>query len=631
MPDIALPDAQSFPVQSREHEWTGRVRRLYDIVAPAAQSFPGLSVVGALGLVLVAIAFERSRAGMQGADFLFWSGLITLIIPFGVRLAMPATSRSERIALVIFLGMGLYLVKVMQNPLAFTYPDEYVHVFNLDQVLNTGHLFAPNPLIQVTPLYHGLSIVASSVAAITGLSPFLAGLVVIGVARFLLVVGLFLLFEEISGSSRVAGLGVLAYTANPNFLFFSAQYAYESLALPLAVLIAALVISRLKTTDAAMRLGLGLVSILLVMTIVITHHLTSYALLGFLAALSVAFWIFYRGKLHGPILMTLFALVSALAWLLFVATPTVGYLSPVLGGAIQSVTQFLTSPGASRGLFSSTSGYVSPVWERVVALGGVLMTVIALPFGLRRIWNEYRNNPAAWLLGAAAVGYVGTLALRFFPAAWEIGNRASEFLFVGVGFVLALAATWMDTRLVMNLAKRAALAALFALIFMEGVIAGWPPLARLAQPYFVDAKNHVLNPEGVTAGIWALTYLGPNQQFAADPSNARALLVYGHQYPLTGSERGIRALLYANHIDQSVLDILANSQIRYVLVDRRNKSWDQMIGLYFDRVGQNTGAALFPEGAIDKFDQLARVRRIYDGGDIVIYDVGSLINVVPNR
>ena len=63
-----------------------------------------------------------------------------------------------------------------------------------------------------------------------------SALIVIGVARLIMMLALFLLFERLSGSSRVAGLAALVYCASPNFLFWSSQYSYQSLALPLAVL-----------------------------------------------------------------------------------------------------------------------------------------------------------------------------------------------------------------------------------------------------------------------------------------------------------------------------------------------------------------------------------------------------------
>ena len=56
----------------------------------------------------------------------------------------------------------------------------------------------------------------------------------VGVARLLLVLALYLFFARVSGSTRIAALATLLYMANPNFVYFGAIVAYESLALPLA-------------------------------------------------------------------------------------------------------------------------------------------------------------------------------------------------------------------------------------------------------------------------------------------------------------------------------------------------------------------------------------------------------------
>ena len=55
----------------------------------------------------------------------------------------------------------------------------------------------------------------------TGLSTFYAGSLVVIAARLLMVLVLFLLFEQITHSSRLASIGVLIYMANPHFLFFN--------------------------------------------------------------------------------------------------------------------------------------------------------------------------------------------------------------------------------------------------------------------------------------------------------------------------------------------------------------------------------------------------------------------------
>ena len=189
--------------------------------------------VAAVALAVVSAADATARTGRGGAAPLLWCGLVLLVGPFAARLLSLTPTRGERLALVGLLGIALYAVKVMYAPFDFTFADELVHAHNAGDVLRTGHLFGVNSILPVTPRYPGLPSVTAAVASLTGLGIFGSGLLVIAVARLILVLGIFVLVEAVSGSSRAAGIAALVYAANPNFVFFDAQFAYESLALPL--------------------------------------------------------------------------------------------------------------------------------------------------------------------------------------------------------------------------------------------------------------------------------------------------------------------------------------------------------------------------------------------------------------
>ena len=53
---------------------------------------PALSLLSALGLLLVALANNGARVGAAWADVLFWAGLLLLFVPPAVRLIAPAPS-----------------------------------------------------------------------------------------------------------------------------------------------------------------------------------------------------------------------------------------------------------------------------------------------------------------------------------------------------------------------------------------------------------------------------------------------------------------------------------------------------------------------------------------------------------
>ncbi|MBP7694679.1 MAG: hypothetical protein KA764_22340, partial [Anaerolineales bacterium] len=379
---------------------------------------PLLSLLAAGGLLCVAVAFTYSRAGSQQIEPLFWLGLLLIVVPGLIRLAGSDAERAERLSLVILIGLSLYLVKVMHSPYAFTYSDEFLHAFNTQQILTTGRLFTVNPILTVSALYPGLPLLTAALTSLTGLSVFQAGLVVIGTARLILMLALFVLYEQIGASPRVAGLGVLLYAANANFVYWSSQFGYESLSLPLAVLVLYLVRRRQTAASAQKRLAWTLAAALGIGAVVITHHLTSYFLVVFL----LIWTLFHHGALgwlnqrlnpagaphlvwldrlrsrlaeaprpeealrrrepHGwdvsPALLAAVALLAAGGWLVLVAGQTVNYLFPVLGRAVGSVVGLIAGEETSRELFRSTTGYVAPVWERVAGISSVVLALIGL-------------------------------------------------------------------------------------------------------------------------------------------------------------------------------------------------------------------------------------------------------------
>src|SRR5512145_1550997 len=144
---------------------------------------PALALMGAGGLLLVSIANSLARSGREGVEWLFWVGLLMLVLPVLLRLTSAQPTRRERVGLLILLGLGLYLAKFMHSPYSFTFSDEFIHLYNSEMTSRTEELFNPNPILAVTALYPGLASVTTALAALSGLPFFEAGLVVIGFAR----------------------------------------------------------------------------------------------------------------------------------------------------------------------------------------------------------------------------------------------------------------------------------------------------------------------------------------------------------------------------------------------------------------------------------------------------------------
>jgi len=574
-----------------------------------------------VGLLVCSLADALARGTASPTPLLYWAGILIVALPVFFRLTAAEASPRERLTLVCLLGLSLYCVKVFRDAPIFTFSDELVHAFNANQISEHHHLFRENPFLEVTPYYPGLEGATSALTSITGLSSYVAGTIVVGAARLLLVGSLFLLFERVSGSARVAGLGVAIYAGNFNFLYFGAQFSYESLALPLLLLAMMALAEREAAPKEALRAWAGPV-VLATMAIVVTHHLTSYAVAVVLAAVSLAYWYVHRRwSPPNPWPLAVFAVLLAVAWLVVVASSTVGYLSPVLSDAFHAIGNTIGGEDQPRGLFQGGNSSVAPtpLGARAVALLAVALLAAGTPFGLRELWRRYRRQPFALLFGLAAIAFFATLVLRLVPPAWETGNRLSEYLFVGLAFVLALAAVkalgrWQARRWV-----RPALAGAVALVLVGGAITGWPWDSQLARPLKISTAGATISSPPLRMAEWARS-LPDGSRLAASTADAALLLDQAGKLAYEGTSPDVEDILDEEELASWMVPLLRENEIRYIVVDRREVASDTLRGYYFSR--RDREEAMKPRSVSAKFNQVPGISRIYTNGPITVFDLG---------
>jgi hypothetical protein len=223
-----------------------------------------------------------------------------------------------------------------------------------------------------------------------------------------------------------------------------------------------------------------------------------------------------------------------------------------------------------------------------------------------------------------------SLGLRIVPNAWEIANRASEFLFVGVGLVLALVGLERWSPKAMPRLGALALSFAFGIMLCGGIVAGWSWDLILAQTGNVATQGAAIRPPGMLAADWARTVLGPGRKFVADASNARLLAAYGGEFAVTGTKPDFWAVLHDPRLDAWHVRLLRQHHIAYVLVDRRLVSEDSLAGYFFATSSSIPSRRLtFEPTSVHKFDRQAEATRAWDSGDAVIYDIRRVINRAP--
>ncbi len=584
--------------------------------------FGALCVSSALGFLLVGVAYNISRAGHTGGDWLFWPAQILIYAPIAFRLASEEPTRKERVGLVLVFGLLVYLLRILYSPLQFKFVDELQQWESAKGLLNAGKLFQPNLILPISPLYPGLQIVTAAYNQLSQLNILHSSMVLMAVARLILMAALFLLYEQISGSPRIAGLAILLYTTNPHYQGIAAMYIYQSLAVPLSVM-AIWFVAWSHDQSTSRRHAMTILAILLLGAVAVTHHVTSYALAIFLLAwtfTAVFLRIFSKATEPIPWLVTASLIAIITCWIFFVATLTLDYLGPTLLKTVQELIQITTREAPIAATFQPPT---NPLPERLLSYGSILLLGGGLLPGLWYIWRNQRRRVLAVTMALGSLGYFAAIALRFSSEGAALTGRSWTFVLMPVGFVIAVGVVAYGR--LHDVRMRLAFSALATTVFLGGIAMGWPPYwGRLPGPFMVAAYERSINYQGIVASEWFLEDRGPANRVATDFITYHLLGAYGDQAP----DFNIPEAFYPPVYDATVTDYLWQHDTAYIMVDRRISTDKPKMGTYFDdrERSLDTYIVPIPLQSLEKFDFVPNINRIFDSGDIVIYDVRDIVN-----
>jgi hypothetical protein len=608
-------------------------------------------VVGA-GLLLVALGNNAARDEADNAQILFWGGLVLIYAPITLRLFSPSSSRTECLTLALLLGAGLYVVKVLYNPIGFIPHDEMATLRQTWELLETGHFFSANPVVQGYAGYPGLEAVTAALSQISDRGLFVSGTIVIGVARVMLMLALFIFLEQVSRSHRVAAIGVAVYACNPSFLYFDAQFGYESLALAVgaALLLASLHWTRATVAERrANRSGLIAAMAILAAALVTTHHLSTYAMLAFLLTWALLIEVGRRAWprlrvpptasmdpsalpgyrwFDGPALPALFLAIGGAIWLIFAAGDvTQSELGSVFTDAVSAIANMITGQSGSKALFAAGNGQTNTTVAKLLGVASIIPLLFMIPFGLYRTWRGAGSSAIWRALSLVALLYPVTLGLRLTQAGTETSQRASEFVFVGLAFVAGLLIVGLPRP--RSAWRRAArpivMAGIATIAFLGGFIVGEAPVTRQPGPYVVGAESRSVSPQALAAARFAGAHLPPRSRVLVDRVTATLVAGLGHLDPVIGTVNGIHVsrVFFSKKYDHKDQEVISEDAIDYIVVDRRFVDAQPDSGFYYERDEPSGGKPISAE-AMQKFADLEGLDRVYDNGAIAIYDTAAL-------
>ncbi len=448
--------------------------------------------------------------------------------------------------------------------------------------------------------YPGLSVLTLGVHYVSGLDLWHAGLIVIGLAHCASLLLVRALARAVGMSSRWAFFAALVFAANPGFMYFDSQYAYESLAIPLllSAVLCAVRARTASTSAAAWRFAAG--GVVLAAATVVTHHVTSAMMAGL--CLLVAIFLptratsgadsdhsLRRAQYVGTWVVAGFALISSGLWNLAISSRTRSYVLPSLTGGIHQLFDRITgsSPSTSSSDSATQNGNVSshtpfsgsgvPSYEQVFAYAVPVLVVIGLLYSLWTIWR----GPERWAqLRRSApflvftVAYLGSLPLALTATGNQAAHRSWPFLFIGVGIFaiwgVALRAQGWSERRGAGPGIVVALVAVFISLNIGDISSGVNTAYRFPGPYTFGSDNRFNTAELSSLVTWADNHLATPGKVITDRFTAQPLVV-GTRLGVPTNQESFANTLFKNPQEPSLelRTYLRHHGFRYFILDRR--------------------------------------------------------------
>jgi len=588
-----------------------------------------------VGTVLLVWSYSYAATHDRGHVHLglFVAGLAVFVVPAFVRLTAADASRDERLAIVAALGLFFFVPKFLRDPTMPLFFDELGHWRQAQEVQATGTLFQANGIVRIAQFFPGLHALTAALQNLSGLSTFQVDVTLVALLHVIGLFGIWVLAQSLWHSDRVAAVAAGLYALNPSFMFFHSQFAYESLAIVFLIwTLAAVASAQAAEDDRAVRLGWFAVALMLAAACIVTHHLSSYMLVGILLVTTAVTAVRARrgserkdnAWLTGG--FTLVVAAGAAAWMLLIASDTFAYLSANVTGGVREVVKLIAHEHSARRLFLGSS---APLYERISAFVAPAIVASAAVWGVVLL-RRSRTRCSSVGLAVAGVGllYLPSAAFLFSQAGNEGARRSWSFTFIGLSLLGARAAVSLRQsaagrpRLARG-ARVLALCAAVVIVMVGDNAAGVNDEYRFPGPYVYGSDVRSLTAELLDTTRWFARVYGPRRQLIADRSTGTAFTAFGHE-DLAVPYAGLpvwRLFFSARLPDAPLLRRLARAGEEYLVIDRRMATQTPRIGFYFDPAEPLAFRrdVPLPLAAITKYDRLPWTIKVFQSDNLAIY------------
>ena len=577
----------------------------------------------------------------------FWVGMLLLLLPLAGLIARWSTPPPMRTALLVLYGLVSYTPKLLRNPLGPLYHDEYAHWRQTYDILSTGKLFQPNPIISIIARYPGLHAATAALVNATGLGIWQAATLLLILFHVGLVLGVAALAGSLGLNNRTASIIAILYSVNSSFLYFDTQYAYESMAITLVVWTLVAYVKAIRTPWGRGRPAWSTLTVALSAGTVITHHLSTFALVLIMALVAAVMsvpwltrregWLRAAGTAWG---LTLVAALMAGFWFRFVAPTTLSYLSPFLGQGLSELMQVASGAGSARQLFGASlspwweqkSAYLVPVFALSLVVGGLLLIRAQIRAG-----DLPRGRRRGLMCAFAALGLVYFPSTIFIlsPAGAEGARRSWAFSWFGLCMMIGPAAVWLvdwawrRRRRWVRVSLYSGLIAALATALVGGTAAGLDASYRLPGPFLYGSDARSVTSELLQASKWFAARFGTDNNVVTDRYTGLIFGSLGLQKTASPSAGFPVYNLYLAKPGAPIkpaflLFELSLSNYTYMIVDRRMAYDAPELGVYFT---PDEPAAQFKShdnrpvfyGRLDKFNTIQWMVKVYQSDNYSIY------------